>query len=172
MLPEELVSMHQFEKLINELAEKLQLTMPDYEIASTLSSEYFRRKSVIWGITHNNTLVMNLPVIIVEKGTSVYSLYHIESYPIPCDVKQINDKGEDSENQAYTQIKLDHQYIAVNQDVYLLITPNQLDQCDTIEGTLFCRDLLIHTHKTSVSCLSALYWKSDMEIVSQHCEVL
>ena len=172
MLPEELISMSQFTDLLNELADELQVSMPDYEIASTLSSEYFRRKGVIWGVTRNNTLVINLPIVIVEKGVQPYELFSVESYPTPCDIKQINDMGEESLNKAYTQIKLDHKYIAVNKDVYVLLTESNFDECSSLSGVLYCRDLMIHTHKTAHSCLSALYWQADMKEVNEHCEVL
>ena len=80
-LPPQLINMQQMDQLLHELALKLQVTLPNYEIATTLSSEYYKSESVIWGIT-NDSIIVNLPVIKVQSHMNCLRYKPSMSQPI------------------------------------------------------------------------------------------
>ena len=157
-------------RLLQELALKLQVTLPNYEIATTLSSEYYKSDSVIWGIT-NDSIIVNLPVIITEKSSKPYELFEVQTFHVPTDIQELNELKTSREPSSYTKIILDHRYLAVNNDVYILLTDSNLRDCEELQGILYCKDLVIHTHKTSCSCLSVLYWQDPIEMINQYCQI-
>lgn len=159
-LPPQLINMQQLDQLLSELASQLQVAMPDYEIATTLSSEYYEHDSVIWGIS-NHSIIINLPFVITEKNSKPYELFEIQTFHVPTDIQSLNKASNAREPASYTKILLDHKYIAVNKDVYILLTDSNLRDCTELQGILFCKDLVIHTHRTSPSCSSMLFWQDD-----------
>ena len=169
-LPPQLIDMTQLDLLLQELAHKLSIELPDYEIANTQSSEYYKQESVIWGIV-DNTIIVNVPIIITERSSDPFELYEAQSFHVPTDIQEMNEQKNNREPSSYTRIMLDYTYLAVNKKIYLLLTESNLRDCDDIQGILYCKDLVIHVHRDSPSCLSVLYWQDKIDQVNRYCEV-
>ncbi len=169
-LPPQLIDMTQLDLLLQELAHKLSIELPDYEIANTQSSEYYKQESVIWGIV-DNTIIVNVPIIITERSSDPFELYEVQSFHVPTDIQEMNEHKNNREPSSYTRIMLDYTYLAVNKKIYLLLTESNLRDCDDIQGILYSKDLVIHVHRDSPSCLSVLYWQDKIDQVNRYCEV-
>jgi hypothetical protein len=168
-LPQKLIGMNQLNQLLLELTEELKVSKPNYELASTLSSDYYRSESIIWGIADNN-IVINLPVIIVERNSKPFELFEIQTFHVPTDV-QTQNEAKYTEPSSYTKINMEHKYIAIDRDVYILLSDSNLRDCTELQGILYCKDLVIHTHRNAPSCPSTLYWQDDIELIDQYCQV-
>ena len=169
-LPRKLIPMKQLNQLLTELAYQLQFDIPDYQIASTITADYYKMDSIIWGISGNN-FIINIPIIITEKSTTPFELFEIQTFYVPTDIHQSNTERNNQQPASYTKILADYQYIAFTQDVYVLISESMLRECTEIQGTLFCRDLVIHTHRQNPSCFSIIYWKEDISLINEHCVI-
>ena len=169
-LPRKLIPMKQMDRLLADLAYQLQLEIPDYKIASTLSADYYKLDSIIWGISGNNVII-NIPIIITEKKTKPFDLFEIQTFYVPTDVHQTNTESNNHLPASYTRIVADYRYIAFTEDVYALISESMLQECTEMQGTLYCRDLVIHTHRQSPSCFSIIYWQEDISLLNKHCVI-
>jgi len=169
-LPPQLVNMQQLDKFLKDLSKQLLVELPDYEIASTVISEYYRPNSVIWGIS-NSSIMINIPVMITEKRSRPFELYQVQHFHVPTEIKIKSEEEKDSPA-SYTRIETDFEYIAIKHDVYILMTAQKLKECTNLKGTLFCSELLVQTQRTEESCLSALYWKADLGVVTKNCQIM
>ena len=81
-LPKELTTMQHLDKLLKELSLQVQLSLPDHQIATTLSSEYYKMDSIIWRVSRYNVII-NIPEIISEKNTKPLDLFEIQTFHVP-----------------------------------------------------------------------------------------
>lgn len=170
-LPPQLINIPQLDRFLQQLAQQLLTDLPDFEIASTLSSEYYNTNSVIWGIADSNIMI-NIPIMITEKPSTPFELYQIQTFYVPTNVRAVNEQETDPQPTSYTKIQPEYQYIAVKRDVYILITEQILEECTLLKGNLYCSELLIHTQKTEASCLSALFYREGLDVVTKHCPIM
>ena len=168
-LPPQLINMHQLDAYMTDLSGQLIEVEPDYVLAPMPISEHYNSHSILWGVT-NDSILINIPIMITERDSQPFELFHVETHYVPTEMDSEGIKP--GSPQPYTKIKLDYEYIAIKNDVYVLMTSRMIEDCTTIHGTLYCDDLLIHTHKTAPSCLSALYWQNDLDTVTKQCQTM
>ena len=82
--------------------------------------------------------------------------------PIP--ILDENDKA-----QSYTQLKVEKPYIAVNEETYISLHPQELNTCKRKGYEHFCEELFVVKSKHKNSCASVVYFNLEHEI-KQNCE--
>ena len=99
--------MKEIDSILVKLADQLLIALPGYEIATTLSSEYFKSDSVIWGIA-NQTLIINFPVIITERNAQPYELFEVQTFHMPTDIQTLNEAQVPRGPVSYTRIIIEN----------------------------------------------------------------
>ena len=90
-------------------------------------------------------------------------LYQIETVPVP--VLDTNHQV-----QSYTQLKIDKPYIALNEEIYTSLHPQELNTCKRIGYEYFCEELFLVKSKNRYSCASTIYFNLGSEIIEENCE--
>ena len=90
------------------------------------------------------------------------TLYQIETAPVP--ILDDNKKA-----QSYTQLKLGKPYIALNEDTYISLCPQELNTCKRIGYEYFCKELYVVKSKNKYSCASTIYFHLNHEI-KENCD--
>ena len=85
------------------------------------------------------------------------TLYQIETVPVP-----ISDGS--NKIQSYTQLKIEKPYIALNDETYISIHPQELNNCKRIGYEYICEELFVVKSKHKYSCTSAMYFNSNHDI--------
>ena len=85
------------------------------------------------------------------------TLYQIETVPIP--ILDTNDKA-----QSYTPLKVEKPYIAVNEETYISLCPQELNTCKRIGYEHFHEELFVVKSTHISSCASAVYFNLEHEI--------
>ena len=78
------------------------------------------------------------------------TLYQVETVPVP-----ILDTG--NKIQSYTQIKIEKPYIALNNETYITICPQEPSNCKKIGCKYFCEELFVAKNRHKYGCASAEY---------------
>ena len=97
---------------------------------------YYDMKLVTFGIDYQKNLIIQFPVFIQPYMQSKLTLYQVETVPAP-----ILDNGNKA--QSYTQIKIEKPYIALNDETYITIYPQELNNCKRIGYEYFCEELFV-----------------------------
>ena len=71
--------------------------------------------------------------------------------------------------QSYIQLKAEKPYIAVNEETYISLHPQELNTCKRIGYEHFCEELFVVKSKHKYSCASAVYFNLEHKI-KQNCE--
>ena len=89
-------------------------------------------------------------------------LYQLETVPVP--ILDQNDKA-----QSYTHLHIKKPYIALNSETYISLRQQELRTCKNIGYEFYCEELFVVKHKTSYSCVSAIYFNLDTNIIKENC---
>ena len=76
---------------------------------------------------------------------------------------------ENIEAQFYTHLKVRKPYLALNSETYISLTHQELRSCKKIGNEFYCEELFIVKHKSSYSCVSAIYFNLTMDITRNNC---
>ena len=60
--------------------------------------------------------------------------------------------------QSYTQLKIEKPYVALNDEMYITIHPQELNSCKKIGYEYFCEELFVVKSKHQYSCATAVYF--------------
>ena len=90
------------------------------------------------------------------------TLYQVETVPVP--ILDANCKI-----QSYTQLKIEKLYIALNDETYISIFPQKLNNCKKIGYEYFCEELFVVKSKHRYSCASTVYFDSSQDI-KENCD--
>ena len=119
-------------------------------------------KLVMFGIDSQQNLIIQFPVFVQPYTQDKLTLYQIETVPIP--ILDANDKA-----QSYPQLKIEKPYIAVNDETYISLHPQELNTCKRMGYEHFCEELFVVKSKHKYSCFSAVYFNLEHEI-KQNCK--
>jgi len=169
-LPRSMVSISDLENILAQAATELLVTHPEYEIAPIGISEYYKMDTIIYALTENSVII-NIPVLLVEKDSTMFDLYQLQTFHVPTNVLASNSPDPTKAPSSFTRIETEYTYIGIRNDVYVLLSPLTLQDCTKIQGILFCEDLIIHIHRDSKSCVSSLFWKNSMDIITAQCNI-
>ena len=141
MLPSKLEAILEQKKIVPGRTNK------GYDLVLTRLYLYYDMKLVMFGIDSQRNLI----------------LYQIETVPVP--VLDTNYQA-----QPYTQLKIDKPYIALEEETYISLHPQELNICKRIGYEYFCEELFIVKSKNRYSCASAIYFNLESEIIKESCE--
>ena len=119
-------------------------------------------KLVMFGIDNEKNLVIQFPVFVEPYTQARLTLYQIKTVPMP--VLDTNSKA-----QSYTQLKIDKPYIALNDETYISLHPQELNTCKRIGYKYFYEELFVVKSKHKYSCVSAVYFNLNHKI-KENCE--
>ena len=72
--------------------------------------------------------------------------------------------------QSYTQLKINKPYIALNEETYISLHPQELNTRKRIGYDYFCEELFVVKSKNRYSCASTIYFNLGSEIIKENCE--
>ena len=93
-------------------------------------------KLVTFDIDYQKNLIIQFLVFVQLYTQTKLTLYQVETVPVPI---------VDSSNkiQSYTQLKIEKPYIALNDETYITIHPQELNNCKQIGYEYFCEELFV-----------------------------
>ena len=120
-------------------------------------------KLVTFGIDSHRNLIIQFPVFVQPYTQTKLILYQIEMVTVP--VLDTNYQA-----QSYTHLKIDKPYIALDEETYISLCPQELNTCKKIGYEYFCEELFVVKSKNRYSCASTIYFNLGPEIVKETCE--
>ena len=120
-------------------------------------------KLVTFGIGSQRNLIIQFPIFVQPYTQTRLMLSQIETVPVP--VLDTNFQA-----QSYTQLKIDKPYIALDEETYISLHPQELNACKKIGYEYFCEELFVVKSKNRYSCASAIYFNLASEIIKENCE--
>ena len=116
----------------------------------------------MFGIDYQKNLIIQFPVFVQPYTQTKLTLYQVETVPVP--ILDASDKI-----QSYTQLKIEKPYIALNDETYISIHPQELNNCKRIGYEYFCEELFVVKSKHKYSCASTMYFNSNHDI-KENCD--
>ena len=111
-------------------------TNQDYEIVFNRLYLYYDKKLVTFGIDYQKNLLIQFPMFVQPYTHTKLTLYQVETVPVP-------NLDASNKIQSYTQLKIEKPYIALNDETYISICPQELNNCKRIGYEYFCGELLM-----------------------------
>ena len=156
-LPITLITPSKLEVILQQVQLAIAKTNQDYELVLYRLYLYYDMKLVMFGIDYQKNLIIHFPIFVQPYTQTKLTLHQIETVPVP-----ILDAS--NKIQSYTQLKVDKPYIALNDETYICIHPQELNNCKRIGYEYFCEELFVVKIKHKYSCASAMYFNSNHNI--------
>ena len=117
-----------------------------------------------------NMVVLQIPIYIKPITQKPLLMYKIKTISVPY---HINEKMIDSteSNYTYTEIIDTAEMIAMNDETYVDVKIDDLNQCIKISTVYFCERLMLIKHGSQHTCESAIYHNQAPEIVKDKCKI-
>ena len=157
-LPTTLITPSKLQEILAEVTKSLQQTNPDYTLVLDRLHLYYDMQLVTFGIDREMNLVIQFQVFIQPYIQKPLILYQLETVPVP-----ILDTN--MEAQSYTHLHVNKLYIALNSEMYIALTQQELRSCKKIGNEFYCEELFIVKYKPSYSCESAIYFNLMTNII-------
>ena len=116
----------------------------------------------MFGIDYQKNLIIQFPIFVQPYMQTKLTLYQVKTVPVP-----ILDNG--NKVQSYTQLKVEKPYIPLNDEMYITICPQELNNCKKISYEYFCEELFIVKSKHRYRCASAVYFNFIHDI-KENCD--
>ena len=131
-----LITPSKLEAILQQVQAAISKSNQDYEIVLNRLCLYYDMKLVTFGIDYQKNLIIQFPVFIQPYTQSKLTLYQVEIVPVPI-------VDNDNNIRSYTQLKIEKPYIALNDETYIMICPEELSNCKRISYEYFCEDLFV-----------------------------
>ena len=132
-------------------------TNKDYDLVLTSLYLYYEMKLVALDIDNQKNLIIQFPVFVQPYTQTRLTV----SVPI---------LDTNHQAQSYTQLQIDKPYIALNEETYITLHPQELNTCKKKRYQYFCEELFLVKSKNKYSCASATYFNLKSEIIKENCE--
>ena len=132
------------EAILEQVKLVLGKTNKDYDFVLTRLYLYYNMKLVMFGIDSQRNLIIQFPVFVQPYTQTRLILYQIETVPVS--VLDTNYQA-----QSYTQLKIDKPYIALDEQTYISLHPQELNTCKRIGYEYFCEELFVGKNKNRCS---------------------
>ena len=161
-LPITLIMPSKLEAILQQVELVITKTNQDYEIVLNRLYLYYDMKLVTFGIDYQKNLIIQFPVFDQPYTQTKLTLYQVETVPVP---------SLDTSNkiQSYTQLKIENTYIALNDETYISICPQELNNCKRISYEYFCEELFMIKSKHKYGCANTVYFNSNHDI-KENCD--
>ena len=156
-LPISFITPSKLEAILQQVQAAITKLNQDYEIVLNRLYLYYNMKLLTFAIDYQKNLIIQFPVFVQPYTQSKLTLYQVETVPVP-----ILDSGNTV--QSYTQLKIEKPYIALSDETYITICPQELSNCKKICYEYFCEELFVVKSKHKYSCASAVYFNSNHDI--------
>ena len=161
-LPISLIPESKLEAILEQVQTALTKTNKVYDLVLTRLHLYYDMELVMFGIDNQRNLIIQFRVFVQLSTQTTLTLYQIETVPVP--VLDANNK-----TQSYTQLKIDKPYIALNEETYISLHPQELNICKKIDYEYFCEELFVVKSKNNYSYASTIYFNLNPEI-KENCD--
>ena len=132
------------EAILEQVKLVLAKTNKDYDLELTRLYLYYDMILVTFGIASQRNLILYFPVFVQPYTQTRLTLYQIETVPVP--VLDANNKAE-----SHTQLKMDKLYIALNEETYISLCPQELNTCKRIGYEFFVKSYLLSKIRTNIA---------------------
>ena len=161
-LPITLIMPSKLEAILQQVQLAIAKTNKDYELVLNRLHLYYDMKLVTFGIDYQKNLIIQFSIFGQPYTQTKLTLYQVETVPVP-----ILDGS--NKIQSYTQLKIEKTYIAQNDETYISICPQELNNCKRIGYEYFCEELFVVNSKHKYSCASTIYFNSNCDI-KENCD--
>ena len=161
-LPTTLIPPNKLQDILAEVRRSLHQTNPDYMLVFDKLHMYYDMPLVTFGVDRSMNLVIQFPLFIQPYIQEPLLLHQIETVPVP-----ILDTN--TEANSYTHLQVNKPYIALNKEMYISLTNEELRSCKKIGKMFYCKELFVVKHKSSYSCESAIYFNLTTDIIKDNC---
>ena len=158
-----LLPLSKLEKILSEVRITIAKSDKDYDLVLTRLYLYYDMKLVTFGIDNQRNLIVQFPVFVQPYTQRRLAMYQIETIPIP-----ILDRNKQAHS--YTELKVEKPYIALNEERYITLHPQELKMCKRIRYEYYCEELFVIKSKTRYSCPSAIYFNLESDVIKANCE--
>ena len=134
----------------------------NYEIVLNRLYLYYDMKLVMFGIDYQKNLIIQFPVFVQLYMQTKLTLNQVETVPALI-------LGADNKVQFHTQLKIEKPSIALNDETYITICLQELNNCKKIGYEYICEELFVVKSKHQYSCASAVYFNSIHDI-KKNCD--
>ena len=148
---------------MNEVRIAIAKSNKDYDLVLTRLYLYYEMKLVTFGIDNQRNLIVQFPVFIQPYTQKRLIMYQIETVLVP-----ILNKNEQAPS--YTELKVEKPYIALNEETYITLHSQELKMCKRIGYEYYCKELFVIKSKTRYSCVSAIYFNLESDVIKTNCE--
>ena len=108
-------------------------------------------------------MIVQFPVFVQPYTQKRLTMYQIKTIPVP-----ILDANEQAHS--YTELKIEKPYIALNEEMYIMLRTQELKMCKKIGYEYYCEELFVVKSKTRYSCASAIYFNLKLDVIRPNCE--
>ena len=148
-LPISLIPPSKLETILQQVKLPLAKRNKNYDLVLNRLYLFYEMKLVMFGIDNEKNLIIQFPVCVKPYTQARLTLYQIETVPVP-----ILDTNNNA--QSFTQLKIDKPYIALNDETYISLCPQELNTCKRIGYEYFSEELFVVKTKHKYSCASAV----------------
>ena len=161
-LPITLITPSKLEAILKQVQIAIAKTNQDYELVLNRLYLYYDMKLVTFGIDYQKNLIIQFLIFVQPYMQTKLTLYQGETVPVP-----ILDTS--NKIQSYTQLKIEKPYIALNDETYISICSQELNDCKRIGYEYFCEERFVVKSKHKYSCASVVYFNSNHDI-KENCD--
>ena len=161
-LPITLITPSKLESILQQVQLAITKSNQDYEMILNRLYLYYDMKFVMFGIDYQKNLIIQFPVFVQQYMQTNLTLYQVETVPVP--ILDTSNKV-----QSCTQLKIEKPYIALYDEMYITIHPQELNHCKKIGYEYFCEELFVVKSKHQYSCASTVYFNSNHDI-KENCD--
>ena len=161
-LPISLIPPSKLEQILEYVKLALAKTNKDYDLILNRLYLYYDIKLVMFGIDNQKNLIIQFLVFVQPYTQTRLTLYQVEIVSVS--ILDTNNKA-----QSYTQLKIKKPYVALNEETYISLPPQELNTCKRIGYEYFCEGLFVVKSKHKYSCASMVYFNLN-HAIKENCE--
>ena len=124
-LPITLITPSKLEAISKQVQIAIAKSNQDYELVLNRLHLYYDIKLVMFGIDYQKNLIIQFPMFVQPYMQTKLTPHQVETVPVP-----ILDAS--NKIQSYTQLKIEKPYIALNDETYISIHSQELNNCKRI----------------------------------------
>jgi hypothetical protein len=163
-LPSELVSFAQLQRVLDETTAALNNIPGDFMLISPHAPSYYTKPNVLYSF-FNGSILIQIPAFLRKANQRPMQLFAASTVHVPW-----NSLNETAPVGDFTQLELDHTYIAVQDHTYALLHDRDIETCISDGPLLICPMKFIYTNRKRPSCLSTLIYQDSLDSIVEYCD--
>lgn len=165
-IPHAIITPNRLQTILHAASDTLHIKMPDYRLLHTHLSDYYERTDIVYEVNDGHLTVV-LPLLLRKKNQAPMDLYRIETAMVPFEIT--NSKLTRTTEGSYTQIVITNPYVAVLGRNFLELSEQQLAACESNNEIWTCEQIMLQTHKSRITCATAIFYGLEPSIIHEHC---